>query len=157
MSDSITINRPAFDTFDVSKVESTLDNLLSQCRDTVASVAKVTDVSWDSVIAPLDDAHNRLSLFWSPVSHLNSVQNSSELRDVYKVCLPKLSAYYTELGQHEALYAVIKSLKDSDQFDTLSIAQQTVINKELQDFELGGVSLSADKKKRFAELTQELS
>ncbi len=157
MKDSITINRPAFDAFDVSTVEATLDELLSQCRETVKVAAKVASPNWESVMAPLDKAHNQLSLFWSPVSHLNSVQNSAELRDVYKVCLPKLSAYYTELGQNSELYEVIKKLRASDEFANLSAAQKTVIENELRDFELGGVSLADDKKQRFAELTQELS
>ena len=157
MKESITINRPAFDTFDVSKVESTLDDLLSQCRTTVESVSKVDEPNWPSVMAPLDEVHNQLSLFWSPVSHLNSVKNSSELRDVYKVCLPKLSSYYTELGQNKDLYSVIKRLRDSEGFNGLSAAQQKVIDNELRDFELSGVSLAEDKKKRFAELSQELS
>lgn len=157
MHDTITINRPAFDAFDVSTIETELDELLKTCRETVTRISKENNPSWASVISPLDEAHNQLGLFWSPVSHLNSVKNSAELRDVYKVCLPKLSAYYTELGQNEALYAVIKQLKDSDEFNTLSAAQKTVIDNELRDFELGGVSLSDDKKKRFSDLTQELS
>jgi len=157
MSNAIKINRPEFDTFDVSKVESTLDDLLNRCKETVARVAGEKSPTWDSVISPLDEAHNELSLFWSPVSHLNSVKNSSELRDVYKICLPKLSAYYTELGQNEALYAVMKQLKDSGTYSALTDAQKKVIDNELRDFELGGVSLSSDKKTRFSELTQELS
>jgi len=111
MTTSITINRPAFDTFDVSTVESTLDDLLKQCRDVVASVAESTDPTWQSVMMPLDDVHNRLSLFYSPVSHLNAVKNSPELREVHKACLPKFSAYYTEVGQNKELYAVTKSLR----------------------------------------------
>ncbi len=154
---NITINRPAFDTFDVSTVEATLDELLTECRQAVSEASQVTSPSWQSVIEPLDKVHNRLSLFWSPVSHLNSVKNSSELRDVYKACLPKLSAYYTELGQNAELYTVIKKIRDSEDFDSLNEAQQTFINKELLDFELGGVSLADTQKARFAELSQELS
>lgn len=154
---NITINRPAFDSFDVSTVEATLDSLLAECRQAVSEAAQVTAPTWQSVIDPLDKVHNRLSLFWSPVSHLNSVQNSAELRDVYKACLPKLSAYYTELGQNAELYAAIRKIRDSSEFDSLDQAQRTFINKELLDFELGGVSLADDDKARFAELSQELS
>jgi oligopeptidase A len=154
---NITINRPAFDAFDVSTVEANLDDLLAECRQTVSDVAQETTPTWQSVIEPLDKVHNRLSLFWSPVSHLNSVKNSAELREVYKACLPKLSAYYTELGQNAELYAAIKKIRESIVFDSLDQAQQTFINKELLDFELGGVSLSDDDKIRFAELSQELS
>lgn len=157
MKETITVNRPAFDTFDASTVESTLEGLLVQCRTKVQSVSEVVNPSWQSVMAPLDEVHNRLSLFWSPVSHLNSVKNSSELRDVYKACLPKLSAYYTELGQNAALYAVIKAVRDGEEFKDLSAPKKKVVNNELRDFELSGVSLSDDKKQRFAELSQELS
>jgi len=157
MNNAITINRPAFDQFDIATVASTLEGLLKRCKETVEKVSGESNPTWESVMLPLDEAHNQLSLFWSPVSHLNSVKNSPELRDVYKACLPKLSAYYTELGQNEALYSVMKQLKSSDGFDQLSAAQKTVIDKELRDFELGGVSLSTDKKQRFSELTQELS
>jgi len=67
MKESITINRPAFDTFDVSTVESTLDKLLAECQATVDSVSKLKTADWASVMAPLDEVHNQLSLFWSPV------------------------------------------------------------------------------------------
>jgi len=157
MKETIAINRPAFDTFDVSTVESTLEELLKKCRAVVQSVSGVVNPSWQSVMAPLDEVHNNLSLFWSPVGHLNSVKNSSELRDVYKACLPKLNSYYTELGQNSALYSVIKSLRDSDEFTDLSAAQKKVVDNELRDFELSGVSLEDEKKRRFAELSQELS
>ncbi len=157
MKDSIKINRPAFEAFDPSTVESALDDLLSQCREVTKTLSTIVKPTWQSVMTPLDEVHNRLSLYWSPVSHLNSVKNSPELRDVYKVCLPKLSSYYTELGQNSELYSVIKTLRDSEEFESLTVAQKTVINNELRDFELGGVSLPDEKKTRFAELTQELS
>ncbi|MGU0171606.1 hypothetical protein ACVXG8_09015 [Escherichia coli] len=36
-----------------------------------------------------------------PVSHLNSVKNSPELREAYEQTLPLLSEYSTWVGQHE--------------------------------------------------------
>ena len=63
MKETITINRPAFDEFDVSKVQATLEDLLSQCQATVDSVSKVKKASWQSVMAPLDEVHNKLTLF----------------------------------------------------------------------------------------------
>lgn len=106
---------------------------------------------------PLDEAHNELNLFWSPVGHLNSVMNSERLREVYKHCLPKLSAYYTELGQNSVLYNATMALRDSDTFNILSAAQQQALRNGIRDFELGGVSLDQKDKQRFGEIAQALS
>lgn len=106
---------------------------------------------------PLDEAHNELNLFWSPIGHLNSVMNSESLREVYKRCLPKLSAYYTELGQNTALYNATMALRDSDSFNILSAAQQQALRNGVRDFELGGVSLDQKDKQRFGEIAQALS
>ena len=83
--------------------------------------------------------------------------NNDQLRDVYKQCLPKLSSYYTDLGQHKPLYEATLALASSDAYANLTPAQQREIQNELRDFELGGVSLTDEAKKRFAEIAQDLS
>ena len=50
---------------------------------------------------------------WSPVSHLNAVCNSAELREAYESCLPALSAYATELGQNRELFQAYQALAAS--------------------------------------------
>jgi len=157
MSDSVIVNRPAFGAIQIDAIEAALDEQLAHCREVVESVSKVENPKWDSLMQPSAEAHNQLSLFWSPVSHLNSVMNSDELREVYKRCLPKLSSYYTDLGQHKPLYETTLALANSAEFKKLSAAQQREIKNELRDFELGGVSLDDDAKKRFAEIAQDLS
>ena len=123
----------------------------------VENVAKVNNPEWDTLVQPVAEAHNELNLFWSPVRHLNSVMNNDQLRDVYKQCLPKLSSYYTDLGQHKPLYEATLALASSDAYANLTPAQQREIQNELRDFELGGVSLTDEAKKRFAEIAQDLS
>ena len=106
---------------------------------------------------PLEEVHNALNLFWSPVSHLNSVMNSEELRKVYKQCLSKLSTYYTELGQNVDLYNTTLALHGGKQFDSLNQAQQQAVHNDIRDFELGGVSLNTADKIRYAQIAQDLS
>ena len=86
-------------------------------------------------------------MLWSPISHLNSVKNSPELRDAYQACLPLLSEYSTWVGQHEGLYNAIFSLKNSPEFVAYSVAQKKAIENALRDFELSGISLSEEKTK----------
>ena len=138
-------------------IETQLDQHLDTCRAVIKQLASVQTPSWDSLIQPLDEAHNALSLFWSPISHLNSVMNNDELRQVYNACLPKMSQYYTELGQNAQLYDATQRLHDSEQFEHLSDAQQQQVRHALRDFKLGGVSLNNENKERYAQIAQSLS
>ncbi|MAX86330.1 MULTISPECIES: oligopeptidase A [Thalassolituus] len=113
--------------------------------------------TWESLIEPMDEWHDELSKAWSPVGHLNGVLNSDELREAYNACLPLLSQYWTEFGQNEDLFKAYDALKNSPEFDNLSVPQKTAINNALRDFRLSGIDLPADKKARYAEIQQQLS
>lgn len=151
------IRRPNFSAIQIDKIEGQLDALLADCRNVVAAVSGMDQPSWDNVMQPLSEVHNSLGLFWSPISHLNSVMNSDSLREAHKNCLPKLSAYYTELGQNSALYNTTLELSTGAEFEKMSAEQQQQIRHELRDFELGGVSLDDTAKQRYGEIAQELS
>ncbi len=157
MNNAIVVNRPNFNAIDVAKIADQLDEHLKNCKQVVDAVSQIQQPTWDTLISPQEDAHNALSLFWSPISHLNSVMNSDELRDVYNACLPKLSAYYTEMGQNEKLYEATKSLRNSDHYNSLTVAQKKAIDNSIRDFELGGVSLSETDKVRYTDIAQALS
>ena len=151
------IKRPDFSSLQVELIEKQLDALLAECQKVVDEVATVDAPTWETLMQPLGEVHNALSLFWSPVSHLNSVMNNDELREVNKQCLPKLSSYYTALGQNSALYNATLALKNSDAYASLLPEQQAQIDQDLRDFELGGVSLDDTAKTRFGEIALELS
>src|SRR5487761_1912024 len=102
--------------------------------------------SWANFVAPMEDANERVSRAWGPVGHLNAVMNSPELREVYNATLPKITAFYAELGQNLALFEKFKVLRSSDEFTTLSDARKKIIENELRDFRLGGAELADDKK-----------
>ncbi|GLQ32945.1 oligopeptidase A [Litoribrevibacter albus] len=127
--------------------EKNIDDLLQQ----------LADVTWDSLIATSDEWDDVLSKAWSPVSHMNSVVNSDELRDAYNACLPLLSEYSTKLGQNQTLFQAYKALSESEQFASLDTAQKQVVSNALRDFHLSGVDLPEEKKQRFSELKKQLS
>ena len=131
---------------------------LNNCRKTIESVLEQnSEYTWDNLIQPIDEMDEKFSRAWSPVSHLNSVKNSPELREAYEACLPLLSEYSTWVGQHKPLYQAYKQLKDSKHYDNLSKAQKKVIDNALRDFELSGIGLSDDKQKRYGEIVAKLS
>lgn len=149
---------PAFSQIKPDQIEAAIDQLLADSRETVERILQELSVpSWDSLVAPLEEMNDRLAKAWSPVSHMNSVVNSDELRDAYNACLPKLSQYWTEMGQHQGLYQAFNQLAESEQFAQLSEAQQKVVNNTLRDFRLSGIALNPEEQQRYAELQQKLS
>jgi len=109
------------------------------------------------LVVGLDELGERLSRAWSPVRHLNSVCNSPELRAAYEACLPKLSAYWTEIGQNRDLFNAYKALADSPAAAGFDVAQQTILKHALRDFHLSGIDLPEAEQQRFGAISMKLS
>ncbi len=149
--------RPDFSAIDTQKIESQLDDILARSRQRLTELQSIETPSWDNFMQPQEELDNELSLFWSPVSHLNSVLNSDDLREAYNACLPKISEFSTEVSQNFRLFELTQQLRDGDAFNSLTSAQQRIIENSLRDFTLGGVSLKDAEKKRFTEIALRLS
>lgn len=148
---------PPFNDIRPEHVVPAIEKLLADDRKIVDEVVAKGDYSWKSLVQPLDNYGEATSQAWSPVSHLNSVMNSPELRAAYQSCLGELSAYSTWFGQHQGLFNAYRALHDSDEYAKLDTAQKRAIDNTLRDFRLAGVDLADDKKKRFGEIRARLS
>ena len=149
---------PEFSKVEPKNIVADLEALLEKNRNDIAAVVeKNAQPTWASLVTPLDEIHDRLCQFWSPISHLNSVQNTPEIREAYNASLPKLSDYYTELGQNKALYEAYKALAESDEAKSLTPAQAEALTQTIRDFELSGVGLEGEPKKRYGEISARLS
>jgi oligopeptidase A len=149
---------PRFSEFNPDQVTPAVDELLADCRATVTRVlSDSTGSDWDSFVTPLDDANERLSRAWGQVSHLHSVMDSPELREVYNENLPKITVYFAELGQNTALFAKFKALKARPDYPALSAPRKKIVENELRDFRLGGAELPEAQKARFMQLQEELA
>ena len=149
---------PPFQHIKPEHVEPALETVIETNRAELQRLLKENDhYTWENLIQPLEDMDDRLGRMWSPISHMNSVVNSDELRDAYNNCLPLLSEYSTEMGQNVELYEAYQAIKDSAEYKKLDEAQKKIINNALRDFHLSGIDLPAEKKKRFREIRQQLS
>ena len=149
---------PPFAKIKPQHVEPAIRQLIESNRKLVHDLLNKNEhYTWDNLIQPLEEADDRLGRAWSPVSHMNSVVNSDELREAYNACLPMLSEYSTEMGQNEHLFEAYKSIRDLPEFQHLDQAQQKTIENALRDFHLSGVDLPPEKKQRYKEIKQQLS
>ncbi|MGH1439873.1 MAG: oligopeptidase A [Cellvibrionaceae bacterium] len=138
-------------------IQARIDQVWSVLKQQLALIEKGEDPSWENLVAPFEEASDLLNQAWSPVSHLNGVQNSDELRDVYAECVQLLTEFGTAIDQHEPLYKAYKTLEASEGFHRLSQAQQKVIQDALRDFTLSGIALPEEKKQRYGAIKQRLS
>jgi oligopeptidase A len=143
---------PVFSQIDPSQIKARVEQLIALCTADIEAVVQEPNPSWQSLIVALEENSDELGKFWSPVSHLNSVKNSPELREAYESCLPLLSDFSTYVGQHEGLYQAYLKLSQSVEYATLTTAQQKVIQNALRDFKLSGIGLSDEKKQRYGEI-----
>jgi oligopeptidase A len=149
---------PRFAEFKPEFVTPAVDQLLADCRAAVErAMDAATPAEWEAFVSPLDDANEKLGRAWGQVSHLHSVMDSPELREVYNANLPKITIYFAELGQNEALFGKFKALAASTGFAALNTAQKKIVENELRDFRLGGAELPAEQKARFMDLQEALA
>lgn len=152
---------PAFSRVKPGHIKPAITKLIDDCRRTVERVVSDEEnkenATWDSLIAPIDEALSVLGKAWGIVTHLNSVVSSDELREAHDEMLPIVSEFYTWLGQNYELYQAYKDLYAHDSYLFMGEAQRRAVELELRDFKLSGIALEAEDKKRFAELRAKLS
>jgi oligopeptidase A len=149
---------PRFADFTPALVTPAVEGLLAENRALIERISAAgVPATWRDFVQPLEEANERSHRAWGVVGHLNAVMNSPELREVYNANLPKITQYYTELGQHPGLYAQFKALKGGPEFGALTRAQKKSVENELRDFRLGGAELPPEKKARFREISEQLS
>ena len=151
-------NLPPFAAILPEHVTPAVEQVLADARAVVASLTAGTSTpGWDTFVEPLNDATERIGRVWGPVSHLQSVVNTPPLREAYNENLPKISAFFTELGQNLALFDKFKALVASPEYAKLSPARHKVLENELRDFRLSGAELPEAQKPRFTEIQLKLS
>ncbi|QNH22760.1 oligopeptidase A [Xanthomonas sp. GW] len=148
---------PRFDAIQPEHVGPAIDALLAAAEAAVAHAERVAPVSWDSFVAPLDDATERLWRAWGQVNHLQGVVNTPALREAYNANLPKVTRFSSALGQNLALFAQYRALAATPEAAGYDAARRKVLDNALRDFRLGGAELGDADKQRFAAIQEELS
>ncbi|MGC9163126.1 MAG: M3 family metallopeptidase [Thiomonas sp.] len=139
-------------------IEPAIDALIAAAEQTLDQVTRPdTPPGWDTVVEPLERATERLGRAWGVVSHLNAVADTPELRAAYNAMLPRVTEFWTRLGQHEGLLRQYQAMEQSAGFAALSPTRQRIIRHALRDFRLGGALLQGAARTRYAEIQERLA
>ena len=147
---------PPFTAIRAEHIEPAIRELLEENRARLNELLDSGANTWDALVVPLEEMQHRLARTWSPVSHMNGVVNSDELRAAYNACLPLLTAWNTDLAQNERLYRAYESIR-STEGPRLTAGQRKLLDNALRDFRLAGVALPEAEKQRFKALMARLA
>lgn len=148
---------PPFSEIRPEHVKPAVEQLVEAGRERIRKVLAEGDFSYRALELTLAEEDERLEKAFGPVGHLNGVAQDEALRETYNACLPLISEYSTEVGQNSELFAAYQALRDSDEFKTLTPAQQKDIDNTLRDFRLSGVALPEAQKAQYMENAKRLS
>jgi len=140
-----------FEQIDYEKFPKRLEELLNRQRVEIDKITNSKDNSYNTTLKLMQDLDEELNLFFTPLSHLNSVMNSSETQKAYEQSIPLLSKFSSEMSQNSQLFHKLEQIEVEDE------ESSTVLKHELRDFILSGVNLTQDKKDRLEEISLRLS
>ena len=120
------------------------------------------EVDYESVLPEVERIQFPLGYAWGVAGHLNGVQNTPELREVYEASQPKVVKAFSEFSQSKSLYDALETVKEelktAETEDAFKLSQKMrAVESSLRAMKLGGVGLEGEAKERFNEIKIKLS
>ena len=146
-----------FDRIEPSHVEPAIDDALTRARARIEALAAGTGGSYSEVVGALDDITEDVDRTWSPVSHLNNVHATPDLRAAYAAALPEVTRFASRLHHHEGLFRRLRDFAASPGGEGLTGLRERHLEKTLRDFRRAGAELGPAEKQTLETLRLELS
>ncbi|ABZ93474.1 Zn-dependent oligopeptidase [Leptospira biflexa serovar Patoc strain 'Patoc 1 (Ames)'] len=146
---------PEFHSNNLLEKESTILKKMESNKEFIQSLLKQPNGSFQTFLKPYQRVQTELGDLVTEISHLNSVKNSEESQTIYSRLLPKLSEYYTDLGQNEEIFSALLHIQSTDK--TVNSEQIKVLENEIRDFRLSGVGLDSNTKEELKNIRIKLS
>jgi len=127
---------------DFKKIEDFLSNYLNQKK-----------LDWEQVINPLNEVNEVLRWSWGVISHLNAVNNSESLREIYSKFLPEVISLGNKFGQSKIIYNALVKLKKTNNFDRV---KNRILDKEILEMKHSGISLEKNIQNEFNIISEKL-
>ncbi|MED6132094.1 hypothetical protein PIB30_015882 [Stylosanthes scabra] len=147
---------PPFDAVEAKHVRPGIRALLTKLEADLDELERTVEPSWPKLVEPLEKIVDRLSVVWGIVNHLKSVKDNSELRSAIEDVQPEKVKFQLRLGQSKPIYNAFRAIQESPDWNTLSDARKRIVESQIKEAVLNGVSLEDDKREQFNKIEQEL-
>ncbi|MBK4765330.1 MAG: oligopeptidase A [Pantoea sp. Brub] len=144
---------PPFSKIKNEHIIPAITKMLDDCYCVVNNILKQDIIyNWENMIQPLIEVNDHLNKIISPINHLNSVNNTVELRNIYQNVSSLIYKYSIWISQNKKLYKAYCNLKNNNHYSFLNYSQKKFIKNTLIDFKLSGINLCLNKQKRYKEV-----
>ncbi|KAK4803539.1 hypothetical protein SAY86_003356 [Trapa natans] len=147
---------PPFDAVEPQHVRPGIRALLKNLEGDLEELEKNVEPSWSKLVEPLEKIVDRLAVVWGMVNHLKAVKDTAELRSAIEDVQQEKVKFQLRLGQSKPIYNAFKAIRDSPDWKTLSDARKRIVENQIKEAVLNGVSLEDDKRDQFNKVEQEL-
>ena len=131
---------PEFSEFTPQRIEKEFPSILEKLNSDFnnieikfSSLINNEKLNWENIMQPLNKMNEELRWSWGVISHLNSVKNSEELRNVYAKLLPHVINLGNKFGQSKTIYKALKTLRGQNNLD---MTKNRILDKEIIDMDL---------------------
>uniref|UniRef100_A0A6M2FB72 oligopeptidase A n=1 Tax=Populus davidiana TaxID=266767 RepID=A0A6M2FB72_9ROSI len=147
---------PPYDAIQPQHVSPAILSLLDQLESDLVELETRGEPTWPKLVEPLEKIKDRLSVVWGIVNHLNAVMDSPELRSAIEEVQPEKVKFQLRLDQSKPIYTAFKAIRQSSEWESLNEARKRIVEAQIKEAAINGVSLEDDKRQRFNEIQQEL-
>ncbi|WP_324170961.1 M3 family metallopeptidase [Sulfurimonas sp.] len=133
-----------------------LEKKIKTNNESIETFLKQEHNTYASFVKPIQMLEEKLEHFFTPLSHLNSVNNSDETQKIYADSLPIITEYSTNISQNIDIYNAYNKIQQNEK-ETLNFEQKKVLELNILNFELSGAHLDAKVKQRLGEINIKLS
>jgi peptidyl-dipeptidase Dcp len=135
-----------------------VDVALSEARTEVDAIIKNQEKpTFDNVIVALELAGQKLERVASVLYNLNSSNTNDTIQSIAREVSPKLSEFSNYVSLNDTLFKKVKEIYQQKDQMNLSAEDKELLEKKYLGFVRSGANLEGDSKKRYAEITTELS
>jgi len=151
-------NTPPFQLIEVSHFKPAIEESIKTASEEITGIAENDQpADFENTIAALDRSATRLGDISSVLFNLNSAETTRELQEAARDVSPLLARFSNDITLNEKLFARVKYIYETRNSSGLTTEQIMLVEKNYRNFILGGAGLDEEKKKRFRQISEELS
>jgi oligopeptidase A len=147
---------PDFPLNGLTEAPAKLTQLLTEKKAELQELLQNPTPTYNNFVVPYQLIALEIDEFFTPISHLNSVNNSEETQTAYSECISQLTTYSSQLAANEAVFETFQKILEKEG-SSLNLEQKKVLENEIRDFRLGGCGLPEEQKQRLEQINLRLS
>ena len=135
-----------------------IDQTLKEAKDEVDQIIKSADQpTFQNTIVALEVAGEKLDQVTSVLFNLNSAETDDTIQAIAREVSPKLSEFSNYVTLNDQLFGKVKAVYAQKEQLNLTPEDLQLLEKKFLGFVRSGANLEGEAKKRYAEITTELS